>query len=88
MIKELKYVFYLICILLFFSLIVRYYFSDEFKKKSYREINLYNDKISKFSVTIPVLKNDTKNTVDYLENTSKKNNKKHHFWKLLLNNEK
>ena len=56
MIKELKYVFYIIIIFFFFFFISRYYFSDEYKKKSYRSLNLVDDKIAFLKVISIVIK--------------------------------
>ena len=46
MIKELKYLFYLIIIFFFIFFTARYYFSDENIKKFYRSISLIDDKIN------------------------------------------
>ena len=39
MIKEIKYLVFIILISLFLFFTIRYYFSDENKKKSYRSLN-------------------------------------------------
>ena len=88
MIKELKYLFYVMIILLisFFSL--KYYFSDEYKKKSYRAIKLIDKKILNYSTNLVLLKSDTNDIVEYVEKTIDKNKKNYNFWKLIDNNEK
>ena len=83
MIKELKYVFYIIIIFFFIFFISRYYFSDEYKKKSYRSLNLIDDKINIFSKKLVILENDTNNIIEYVEYQKDKNKKKYHFWELL-----
>ena len=83
MIKELKYVFYIIIIFFFFFFISRYYFSDEYKKKSYRSLNLVDDKINIFSENLIILESDTNNIIEYVEHQKDKNKKKYHFWELL-----
>ena len=83
MIKELKYVFYLIVIFFFIFFVTRYYFSDEHKKKSYRSFNLIEDKINIYSEKLVVLENDTSNIIEYVEHQKDKNKKKYHFWELL-----
>ena len=83
MIKELKYVFYIIIIFFFIFFISRYYFSDEYKKKSYRSINLVEDKINIFSENLVTLENDTNDIIEYVEYQKNKNKKKYHFWELL-----
>tara|TARA_Y100001970_G_C13949542_1_gene707525 strand:- start:504 stop:755 length:252 start_codon:yes stop_codon:yes gene_type:complete len=82
MIKELKYVFYIIIIFFFFFFISRYYFSDEYKKKSYRSLNLVDDKINIFSENLIILENDTNDIIEYVE-FQKDKKKKYHFWELL-----
>ena len=83
MIKELKYVFYLIIIFFFIFFISRYYFSDEYKKKSYRTLNLVEDKIIIFSENLVTLESNTNNIIEYVEYQKNKNKKKYHFWELL-----
>ena len=55
MFKELKYVFYLVTIFFFIFFVTRYYFSDSYKKKTYRSLNLVEEKISTFSEKLIVL---------------------------------
>jgi hypothetical protein len=88
MLKELKNVFYIIVIFLFFFFTTKYYFSDENKKKSHRSVNGLNQKINKYIKNLPLLKNDTNNIIEYVENTGVNNKKKYSFWKLLIDNEK
>tara|TARA_B100001057_G_scaffold269014_1_gene269214 strand:- start:1525 stop:1782 length:258 start_codon:yes stop_codon:yes gene_type:complete len=83
MIKELKYLTYVIFISIFLFLTIKYYLSDNNKKKSYRSFNLINEKIEMFSNQLPILENDTKNIIEYVENTKNKKKKKYNFWKLL-----
>ena len=83
MIKELKYVFYIIIIFFFIFFISRYYFSDEYKKKSYRSLNLIEEKINVYSKSLPTLENDTNDIIEYVEYQKNENKKKYHFWELL-----
>ena len=83
MIKELKYVFYIIIIFFFTFFVSRYYFSDNYKKKSYRSLNKIDEKIYNFSDNLILLKNNTNNVIEYVEYEKDKN--KYHFWKLLKN---
>ena len=85
MIKELKYVFYIIIIFFFIFFISRYYFSDEYKRKSYRSLNLVEDKINIFSENLLILENDTKDIIEYVEYQKDNNKKKYYFWDLLKN---
>ena len=83
MIKELKYVFYLIIIFFFIFFVSRYYFSDEHKKKSYRSLSNLEEKINIFTENLVTLENDTNNIMEYVEYQKDINKKKYHFWELL-----
>ena len=85
MFKELKYVFYLVVIFLFIFLTGKCYFSDENKKIYYRSINSLNNKIDLYSSNLPLLKNNTNDVIEYVENKVSKDKKKYQFWKLLEN---
>ena len=87
MIKELKYLFFIITIFLFILLTLKYYFSDQNKKKSYRYLNQNSKKVEDYSMKLILLKNDTNNIVEYVEKTIDKNKKNYNFWKLIYNNE-
>ena len=87
MLKELKYLLYLFVIFLFFLLSLKYYFSDDNKKNSYRSHKLVNKKISNYSQNLILLKSDTIDIVEYVEKTIDKNKKNYNFWKLINNNE-
>jgi len=88
MIKELKYTFYLLIIFLFVALSGKYYFSENHKKKSYRSHQILNVKIDKYARNTLLLKNNTNDIIEYVENNKNKIKKKYHFWNLLTNNEK
>tara|TARA_B100000965_G_scaffold401511_1_gene425503 strand:- start:1550 stop:1816 length:267 start_codon:yes stop_codon:yes gene_type:complete len=88
MLKEIKYVFYIITIILFSFLSTKYYFSDEHIKKNYRMIDLVDKNIDTYSEKIPFLESNTKKIIEYVENVNNSNKKKYHFWELLFNNEK
>ena len=85
MLKELKYFLYLLVIFLFIFFTIKYYFSDQNEKNYFRSINSVNDKIIKYSLKLPLLKNDTDEVIEYVEYKTSKNKKKYHFWKLLDN---
>ena len=83
MLKEIKYLIFIIAIALFIFLNVKYYFSDENKKRSYRSYNNNDEKIRLYSKDLPVLENDTQNIIEYVNQIDKKKKKKFNFWKLL-----
>ena len=87
MLKELKYFLYLFVIILFFFLSLKYYFSDSNKKNSYRSYKLIDEKTTKYSENIILLKSDTVDIVEYVEKTIDKNKENYNFWKLINNNE-
>ena len=87
MLKELKYFFYILTIFIFIFFIGRYYFSDQNKKNIYRSINKIDQNIEKLSENLHILKSDTDNIIEYIENDKTKEKKKYYFWELLLNND-
>ena len=87
MIKEIKYLIYLLVIFLFVLITVKYYFSDKHKKKSYRSLFNLNKKIETYSQNIISLDEDTKDIIEYVKNTKTKKKKKYYFWELLDKND-
>jgi len=87
MLKELKYFFFILIIFIFIFFIGRYYFSDQNKKNIYRSINKMDQNIVKLSENLYILKSDTDNIIEYIENDKTKEKKKYYFWELLLNND-
>ena len=85
MFKELKYVLYVIVIFVFIFLTGKFYFSDENEKNYYRSFNNINKKINTYSSNLPLLKNDTNNIIEYVENKVSKDKKNYRFWKLFEN---
>ena len=85
MIKELKYAVYSFVIFFFIFFTTKYYFSDENKKKSYRLFQLIDKKNAAFVLNLSILKSDTENIIEYVENNVGQNKKTYHFWKLLIN---
>ena len=87
MIKEAKYFIFLLVIFLFIFLLLKYYFSDANKKRSYRSLNNINEKIEIYSQKLPNLTDDTQNIIEYVKNDQTKKKKKFFFWQLLDKNE-
>tara|TARA_A100001011_G_scaffold160054_1_gene168427 strand:- start:414 stop:677 length:264 start_codon:yes stop_codon:yes gene_type:complete len=87
MVKEIKYFIFVLLILLFIFLTGRYYFSDTNKKNSYRSLSSNNQKIENYSKNLPILEDNTKDIIEYVEKSNNKKKKKFNFWKLLENNE-
>ena len=87
MLKEIKYLIFIFIILFFFFFIGKYYFSDINKKNSYRSLNNIEKKINFYAEKLPVLEDDTKNIIEYIEQSNTNKKKKFNFWKLLETNE-
>ena len=87
MIKELKYLFFLIVIFFFIFFTVRFYFSDENIKNSYRSTSLLDKKIKETENNLVLLKNDTENIIEFVEYKNNKKTKEYSFWKLIYNDE-
>ena len=87
MLKEIKFFFFvfIICFFLFFT--IKYYFSDLNKKNSYRSFNSIDKKLNIYAEKLPVLEDDTKDIIEYIEQSNSKKKKKFNFWKLLESNE-
>ena len=85
MLKEIKYLVFIVIISIFIFFTGRYYFSDENIKNSYRTYNNIDEKVKIYSKKLPLLKNDTENIIEYVKQTDKKKKKKFNFWKLLEN---
>ena len=88
MLKEIKYLIFIVIIALFLFFTGKYYFSDENIKNSYRSYKNIDQKIKDYSKNLPLLKNDTENIIEYVKQTDKKKKKKFNFWKLLEIDEK
>ena len=87
MLKEIKYLIFIFIIFLFLFLSGRYYFSDEYKKKSYRSLKNIENKINVYVEKMPILEDDTKNIIEYIDQSNSKKKKKFNFWKLIESNE-
>ena len=85
MVKEIKFLLYITIITLFFFFTIKYYLSDQFKKKVYRTHNNYELTINEYSNNLKILNSDTDNIIEYVDNKNNKLKKKYQFWKLLEN---
>ena len=87
MIKEIKYLVFILIICLFIFFVSKYYFSDHNKKKSYRSFNNIDKKVELYSNKIPIIENDTMNIIEYTKKTNNKKKKKFSFWDLIIKND-
>jgi len=85
MLKEIKYFIFFLIIIFFIIFSIKYYVSDENKKKTFRNLNLIDKNISLYKNKLPTISNDTNNIVKHLNNDESTNKKKYSFWNLLKN---
>ena len=84
MIREIKYLFYLIMLTVFVYLVVNYYFSDYNEKKSYRNISNFLDNSNSKNINVPLIKSDTKNIIEYTDKSDESiNTNQRKFWELV-----
>ena len=84
MIKEIKYLFYLVVLSVFIFLVINYYFSDYYEKKSNRKISNFLDNFNSKNIDLPLIKSDTKNIIEYKINSDQMiNTKQRKFWDLI-----
>ena len=87
MLKEMRYLIFSLIIAFFLFFMGKYYFSNDNKKNSYRSLNDINKKIDIYSEKLPVLEDNTKDIIQYVEKLNNNKKKKFNFWKLLESNE-
>tara|TARA_A100001035_G_C27690789_1_gene457675 strand:+ start:186 stop:449 length:264 start_codon:yes stop_codon:yes gene_type:complete len=87
MIKEIKNLFFVIIIVFFLFFTFKYYFSDNYKKKSFRSLNNIENRIKLYAENLPILDDNTKNIIEYSNKNETKKKKKFHFWDLLNKND-
>ena len=87
MLKEIRYFIFLLIIFLFLFFTLKYYFSDQNKKKSYRSFTNLEKKIKLYSKKLVILDDDTQNIIEYVKNFETKKKKKYYFWELLDKND-
>ena len=83
----MRYLIFSLIIAFFLFFIGKYYFSNDNKKNSYRSLNNINKKIDIYSEKLPVLEDNTKDIIQYVEKSNNNKKKKFNFWKLLESNE-
>ena len=80
MIKKIINLFYIILFLIFVSLVSFFYFSENNVIKVNKSRYLYSDKLEDYIDQIPLLKNDTHDSIEYTTTKKKKYNL---FWNLI-----
>jgi len=89
MLKEIKYVFYLLVIFFFIFFVIKFYLSENNIKRSNKIIFQYQNELDKKFNNLPIIKNDTNDIIEYTNEIEIfKNKKQRKFWELLKTNEK
>ena len=88
MIKELKFLFFILISLLFLFITLKFYFSDTNKKISYRSILNLSNNLEEYKKNLPILKNDTKDIIEFIETEKNLNKKTFNFWNLVNDDNK
>ena len=85
MLKKIKNIFYLVSFFIFIILTTRFYFSDQNIRETNKSRSLYSVKLNNNTQNLPLLKNDTNNIIEYIDDIEvyKKKKKKYTFWDLI-----
>ena len=89
MLKEVRYVVYLLTIFFFIFFVIKFYLSENNIKWNNKVILQYNNELDKKFNNLPIIKNDTDNIIEYTNEIEEfKNKKQRKFWDLLKTSEK
>ena len=85
MLRKLKNIFYLGSFFIFIVLITRFYFSDQNIRETNKSRSFYSVELNRNTQNLPLLKNDTNNIIEYIDDIEvyKKKKKKYTFWDLI-----
>ena len=89
MLKEVKYVVYLLTIFFFTFFVIKFYYSENNIKWNNKVILQYQNILDKKFISLPILKDDTNDIIEYTSEIEDfKNKKQRKFWDLLKTSEK
>ena len=89
MLKEVKYVVYLLTIFFFIFFVIKFYLSEDNIKWSNKVILQYQNILDKKFINLPIIKDDTNDIIEYTSEIEDfKNKKQRKFWDLLKTSEK
>ena len=89
MLKELKYVVYLLTIFFFIFIVIKFYLSEDNIKWNNKVIIQYQNILDKKFISLPIIKDDTNDIIEYTNEIENfKNKKQRKFWDLFKTNEK
>ena len=89
MLKEVKYVVYLLTIFFFIFFVIKFYLSENNIKLSNKVMLQYQNILDKKLINLPIIKDDTNDIIEYTSEIEDfKNKKQRKFWDLLKTSEK
>ena len=89
MLKEVKYVVYLLTIFFFIFFVIKFYLSENNIKWSNKVILQYQNILDNKFINLPIIKDDTNDIIEYTSEIEDfKNKKQRKFWDLLKTSEK
>ena len=89
MLKEVKYVVYLLTIFFSIFFVVKFYVSENNIKLSNKVMLQYQNELDKKFNNLPIIKDDTNDIIEYTNEIKEfKNRKQRKFWDLFKTNEK
>ena len=89
MLKQVKYVVYLLTIFFFIFFVIKFYLSENNIKRSYKIILQYQNELDKKYNNLPIIKDDTNDIIEYTNEIEEfKNKKQRKWWILIKPNEK
>ncbi len=89
MLKEVKYVVYLLTIFFFIFFVIKFYLSENNIKWTNKVILQYQNILDKKIIGLPIIKDDTNDIIEYTNEVEDfKNEKQRKFWDLLKTSEK
>ena len=85
MLKKIKNIFYLTSFFIFIILITRFYFSDQNIRETNKSRSFYSVELIDNTENLPLLKNDTNDVIEYINDIEiyKKKKKKYTFFGLI-----
>ena len=85
MLKNIKNIFYLGSFFIFIILTTKFYFSDQNIRETNKSRSFYSVELNNNAQNLPLLKNDTKNIIEYSNDVAvyKKKKKKYTFFDLI-----
>ena len=89
MLKEIKYVVYLLTIFFSIFFVIKFYLSENNIKLTNKVMLQYQNELDKKFNNLPIIKDDTNDIIEYTNEIEEfKNKKQRKFWDLLKTNEK